>query len=91
MAPAGARVAALEREPVVRLGLDEARAQLEVLAELIVKIGVLGIGFERQAEQALVAAGLARLLRIEIAVVADDERQAPARQRALGLLVDAPL
>ena len=76
--------------PEISLFLAGAPAspELEILAELVVEIGVFGIGLQRQVEQTLVAAGLGRLVRIEIAFVADDRRQAPAWQRAFGLLVD---
>jgi hypothetical protein len=42
----------------VRRRLGEARLQLEVLAELVVQIGIVRIGREREGEQARVAPAL---------------------------------
>ena len=56
----------------------------EILAELVMEIGVARMLGQRQAQQALVAARpWPRARMIEITVVADHQRQLLARQRAL--------
>ena len=89
MAPAGyaRRSAPVHARSAARL--RRSGLQLEVLAELVMKIGVVWLCRQGKAEQALVSTGLGRLLRVAVAVVADDERQRPPRQRGVGLLVDA--
>ena len=89
VAPRGALVGAGERALVVRPGRREERAQLAVLAELVVKIGVVGRLVEGERQQLLVAARLLRLVRVEVAVVRDDEVEAAPRQHRIRLLVDA--
>ena len=86
--PCGIQVRTRERLLVVGQSRLEARPHLEVLAELVVQVRVARGGRKREPEQPLVAARLRRLLRREVAVVRDRDRQAPARQRRLRLLVD---
>ncbi len=53
------------------------------------KIGVVGRLVEGERQQLLVAARLLRLVRVEVAVVRDDELEAAPRQHRFRLLVDA--
>ena len=90
VAPRGLRVGAETGLRIVRLRVGIAAAHLEVFAELVMPVGVVRVLGQCEAQQALVALALAGHLRVQIAIVAEHQADAPSRQRRFGLLVDAP-
>jgi hypothetical protein len=91
VAPRIARLRTVQRTLVAGQGIVKAGAQLEILAELVVQVAIVGALRQRLAQQSLVAPLLAAHAGVHVAVVPHGHGQAPARPVGSRLFVDAPL